>query len=159
MQGEVWLDKDVFETIVAATPLISIDLIVRDSLGRVLLGKRVNSPAEGYWFVPGGRILKNETLSNAFSRLTQNELGLSLSISKARYIGLFEHFYSDSIFGQDVDTHYIVQGFEIVVESDLPLPPLQHSDYRWLLEADLLESDDVHNHSKWYFQQDKGFRI
>ena len=158
MNQRGWLDKRTFETIVSAAPLISIDLIVRDLFGSVLLGKRVNPPAKGYWFVPGGRILKNETVSEAFSRITRVELGCGLSITEARYIGLFEHFYSDSVFGSDVTTHYLVQGFEISVTDDLALPSQQHCDYRWLPEARLLTDDQVHNHSKWYFQQEKGFK-
>ncbi len=34
----------------------------------------------------------------AFSRLTEAELGLRLDINKAQYLGLYEHFYDDSIF-------------------------------------------------------------
>ena len=158
MDQRGWLDEQTFETVVSSVPLVSIDLIVRNPTGRVLLGKRVNRPAEGYWFVPGGRILKNETLSEAFLRLTQTELGSSLSILKAHYIGLFEHFYSDSIFGQDVSTHYLVHGFEVSVDAELSLPSQQHCDYRWLSEADVLSDEKVHTHSKWYFQQEKGFK-
>jgi colanic acid biosynthesis protein WcaH len=33
---------------------VSIDLIVRDADGRVLLGLRNNRPARDWWFVPGG---------------------------------------------------------------------------------------------------------
>ena len=152
------LPREIFETVVKSTPLVSIDLIVRNLSGQILLGLRVNSPAKGYWFVPGGRVLKNETLSEAFLRLTQIELGRSLLISEAHYMGLYEHFYSDSIFGQDITTHYLVQGFEVLVADELSLPLQQHYEYRWLSEVDLLADDRVHNHSKWYFQQEKGFK-
>ena len=54
------LDKDTFSTVIQNTPLISIDLIVENKKGQILLGKRVNEPALGYWFVPGGRIFKDE---------------------------------------------------------------------------------------------------
>jgi hypothetical protein len=40
-------------------PLVSIDLIIRDNADRVLLGLRNNEPAKGYFFVPGGIILKD----------------------------------------------------------------------------------------------------
>ncbi len=36
-----------FVKIIYATPLISIDLVLEDSRGRVLLGKRINRPAQG----------------------------------------------------------------------------------------------------------------
>ena len=82
-----WLSRDTFRTIVDTAPLISIDLLVRDSAGRILVGKRVNRPAKGFWFVPGGRILKNETIAEAFLRLTEAELAQKIDISSARYLG------------------------------------------------------------------------
>ena len=62
-------------------PLISIDLLVQNEHGEYLLGLRNNRPAQGYWFVPGGRVLKNETLDGAFKRLTFEELGIELKRS------------------------------------------------------------------------------
>ena len=34
-------------------PIVSVDLIVFNSEGKALLGKRLNEPARGSWFVPG----------------------------------------------------------------------------------------------------------
>lgn len=61
-QTEGWLDATTFETVVASTPLISIDLLVKNKKGEYLLGLRNNRPAQGYWFVPGGRIQKTKHL-------------------------------------------------------------------------------------------------
>ena len=63
------LDTELFKSVVANTPLISVDLIVRNPQGQILLGLRVNRPAQGYWFVPGGRVRKDERLADAFTRL------------------------------------------------------------------------------------------
>jgi colanic acid biosynthesis protein WcaH len=71
-----------FKTIVKSTPLVSIDLIVRDSEGNGLLGKRTNRPAQGFCFVPDGRVLKDESFDYAFKRLIQEELGLNSVESK-----------------------------------------------------------------------------
>ena len=96
------LDTELFRTVVAHTPLISIDLIVRNPQGLVLLGQRVNRPAQGYWFVPGGRVRKNERLAEAFNRLVQEELGLiSCNMQDVLFLGPFEHFYADNFSGDD----------------------------------------------------------
>lgn len=154
-----WLDSNTFETIVAHTPLVSIDLIVRNQFGQVLLGQRLNRPAAGFWFVPGGRILKQESLADAFARLTLAELGTALLIEQARFIGLFEHFYNDSVFDERISTHYVVNAFETVLpDNSAHFPVLQHSAYRWLSESELLADTQVHLHSKWYFDSDKGYR-
>ncbi|TOB15241.1 NUDIX domain-containing protein, partial [Vibrio parahaemolyticus] len=55
------LDEQTFKLVVASTPLVSIDLIIRNSKRQILLGQRTNRPAQGFWFVPGGRICKDET--------------------------------------------------------------------------------------------------
>jgi colanic acid biosynthesis protein WcaH len=161
------LDDATFKAVIDSTPLVSIDLVVRDSSGRVLLGQRLNRPAQGFWFVPGGRILKNESLAAAFKRLTLNELGIEFKISYARYLGLYEHFYDDSIYTDesksvDVHTHYVVNCFEVVLTSannltNDTLPAEQHGAYQWFSEEALMTSDEVHVHSKWYFDKDKGF--
>ena len=132
------------------------------------MGKRVNRPAQGFWFVPGGRILKNERLAEASSRLTEAELGLKLVIKHARYLGLYEHFYDDSIFKDaktdvstdDLSTHYVVNGFEVVLpESHVNLPCEQHNEYRWLSEEEFKTSDEVHVHSRWYVDPELGFKL
>ena len=168
------LDDSIFKTIIDSAPLISIDLVVRASSGKVLLGQRLNRPAQGFWFVPGGRIFKGESLSTAFRRLTLGELGIEFNIADARYLGLYEHFYDDSIYtnepslpkGMNISTHYIVNGFEVVFPNGQDLltddlsscfPKEQHGAYQWFLEEELMSSDQVHVHSKWYFDKDKGF--
>jgi len=148
----MFLDNNTFETVIDSTPLISIDLVVKNPQGQALLGFRTNRPAQGYWFVPGGRIQKNESMRHAFTRLCQHELGLTCAIEQATFLGPFEHFYDDSVFGEHVSTHYVVLGYEITVdESQLSLPTEQHSQYQWLDVNTLLTKDNVHQHSKWYF--------
>lgn len=67
----MFLDKKKFTQVIDVTTLASIDLVIINSPGQILLGKRGNRPAQNYWFVPGSRICKNETLINAFKRLTK----------------------------------------------------------------------------------------
>jgi colanic acid biosynthesis protein WcaH len=147
------LSKADFAKVITNTPLVSIDLILENEKGEYLLGKRLNRPAKGYWFVPGGRIQKNESLADAFSRLSNDELGAILNISDAVCIGAFDHFYEDNVFGKDFSTHYVAIGYVLKVsESQLELPlDEQHEQYRWLSKSELLNSDDVHQHSKQYF--------
>ncbi|WP_080697750.1 GDP-mannose mannosyl hydrolase [Aeromonas hydrophila] len=147
-----WLDKTQFQQIVAATPLISIDLIVRNELGQVLLGRRLNRPAQGFWFVPGGRVRKDERLNNAFWRLTEEELGIAASRDNARFLGPYEHFYADNFSGEDFSTHYVVLGYELVWQGQHnALPTNQHDQYCWFDVNELLQDPSVHQHTKDYF--------
>lgn len=146
------LDTELFKTVVAATPLIAMDLVVRNINGQILLGLRNNRPAQGFWFVPGGRIVKDETFTQAFSRLTATELGCERSIEEATFLGPYQHFYADNFSGNTFSTHYVVLGYQLTLDLDLSaLPSEQHQGYQWWSEAELLKSDHVHANTKAYF--------
>lgn len=145
------LPLDTFKTVIASTPLISIDFIIRDSEGRVLLGKRLNRPAQGYWFVPGGRILKDEPVQVAINRLIQEELGVRRV--EPEFKGVYQHFYDENFFNEKFSTHYVVLALEVYLSESLSALPLkQHSTYKWFTVNDLLECKETHLHTKWYFQ-------
>jgi len=152
----MFLDKETFRTVVRSAPLVSIDLVVINSQGQVLLGQRTNRPAQGFWFVPGGRILKNEAMATAFLRLSKAELGFASELGDAEFLGVYEHFYTDNFSGTDFSTHYVVLGYRLVHDLDLnSLPDAQHHSYRWFDVAELLASVQVHDNTKAYFLSDK----
>jgi len=147
------LERETYRRVVELTPLVSLDLVVRDRVGRVLVGYRRNKPAQGYWFVPGGRVGKNETRREAFGRLTALELGVELSFDRARFVGVFEHLYPDNFTGDPgFGTHYLVLAYTIELEpGQLRLPDGdQHDQYAWFSDEEMLGRDDVHDYSKAY---------
>ncbi len=151
------LSREIFTTVLRSTPLVSIDLIVINEHQQVLLGKRLNRPAQGYWFVPGGRIFKSETQEQAFARISLAELGAALEFADSQLVGTYDHIYDDNVFGEDFTTHYVALGRKLQVESstlnlnkELPKDE-QHSDYCWLSVAELLQHPMVHKHTKNYF--------
>ena len=60
-------------------------------------------------------------------------------------------FYDDSIY-DDVSTHYVNLAYEYEVKEISDLPVEQHSEYKWFTIGELLESNQVHNHTKDYFR-------
>ncbi len=146
----MWLPDETFKSVIQHTPLISIDLIVRNEQGEVLLGKRVNAPAKGYWFVPGGRVRKNETLDDAFIRLVREELGIESGVTRAdaKFLGVFEHFYDDSVFSDDVSTHYLVLAYEFILDINKKFTSNQHTTFHWMNL--LLANNDIHLYVKNY---------
>lgn len=147
-----------FDNIWQWTPLVSIDLIVVDPKGRVLLGRRVNEPAKGSWFVPGGRIRKDESLSEAYRRIVASELGDTAPVSTrredAQLLGAFDHLYPASEHATtNTSIHYVVLGHCVQAPAFDParLPKEQHSEWRWFAVDELLSSDDVHPNTKGFF--------
>ena len=143
------LDDATFKTIVDSAPLISIDILARKN-NKVLLGKRVNKPAQGYYFSTGGRVNKNETINSAMHRIAKDELNIELKTTP-NFICVFEHFYDDGIY-QEVSTHYVNIAYEYQVEEIPDLPTEQHSEYKWFTIGELLESRQVHKYTKDYFR-------
>lgn len=146
------LDKSLFQTIVANTPLISVDLVVLNKEGKALLGQRLNRPALNHWFVPGGRIFKDESFEAAFKRITKDELGIEINLYEAKFLGVYEHFYDDNFSGSEFSTHYVVLGYALLLEDkNLDLPKNQHSNYKWFSVETLLSEPSVHQYTKNYF--------
>jgi colanic acid biosynthesis protein WcaH len=150
-----------FLQIIDNTPLVSIDLIIEDSQGKVLLGKRTNRPAQDYWFVPGGRIRKNETIAEAIIRISSTELGKELSINDLQLIGNYDHIYEDNYLGEDgVNTHYVVLAYRLkqprLIEVSMDkIRDDQHSEIRYWTREALLKADEVHPNTKAYFSSSK----
>jgi len=147
------LNKDEFAQVVRNTPLVAIDLIVRDRERCVLLGLRTNEPAKGKWFVPGGVVRKYERLNYAFARIVKTEIGLEASIGDAKFIGVYEHLYDTNVFVEEgYGTHYVVLAYELNLNHRPPIvSDRQHSDFRWMTPAELISSPDVHHNTQAYF--------
>lgn len=147
----VRLPPDEFAQVVRLTPLVSIDLVVRNAAGEMLLGWRRNRPARDTWFVPGGRIGKDERIADAFARLAREELGADLRIADARFIGVFEHLYGDNFAGEPgFGTHYIVLAYAVAAPAAMVLPEAQHERYRWMSDAELNADTTVHANTRGY---------
>ncbi len=144
------LDSETFQCIVQHTPLISVDFIA-EYKSKILLGKRKNKPAKGYYFTPGGRVYKNEKLQDAIIRIAKEELGIVLQQTPV-FIGVFEHFYDDSIF-DNTSTHYINLAYECRLESIKHLPKDQHEEYRLFEFKELMQDELVHEYVKDYFKK------
>lgn len=147
-------ERSRFVELVRDLPLISVDLVLVRDGREVLLGLRTNRPAQGSWFVPGGRILKNEKRADALTRVAARELGIpDIHALNPEFLGPFEHFYPDCFAGDiGVSTHYVVLahrinvpvGFEILGKDD------QHEALRWWGLNEAAESDTVHAYTRDY---------
>lgn len=123
-----FIDQKLYEKIVEVMPVSCVDLIIvhKDSF---LLGKRINSPAKGKWWVPGGRILKGESLEHAARRKCIEETGLKIKTMK-------NLLTKEWIFPQEssskTDNHVICTVFKIEVNSVVSLKKdSQHEEVRW----------------------------
>ena len=117
------------------------------------MGKRLNKPAAGYWFVPGGRIRKNEKIADAFKRITLTELGIELSLKDAQLMGAYDHIYDDNFSGEkNINTHYVALGYTITIPANQKLShDNQHAEFKWWTKKELLNNATVHDNTQAYF--------
>lgn len=122
-----WIPDDDWRTIVANVPIVSVDLVIRRD-GGIVLGRRSNEPAEGYWFVPGGRVRKKETRREAVHRIARDELGIAVEVVES--VGAFEHIYDASELDGIDSKHYLANGYVVDVVDGEPVPDDQHDAFR-----------------------------
>lgn len=144
------LPESDFLQLIRMAPLVAVDLVLKDRAGQVLLVQRKDEPARGYYFVPGGRIFKNETIAAAFQRIAKEELELLLGFDRAVLLGLYQHIYDSNRFDvAGLGTHYVVLAHEVTL---LERPPLVlDAPHRWADPAEIAAMADVHPFTKAYF--------
>ena len=147
------LSQDDYLKAIDLRPLVSIDLILQNSEGQILLGLRKNNPAQGSWFVPGGVIYKNEKQAEALARISNRELGFIIANDDTELLGVYEHFY-DTNFAEapNITTHYVVIGrsFQLPTSQEISMDD-QHEALEWWDIDALLASRSVHQYTKNYF--------
>ena len=147
-------EREHFVELLRGLPLVSVDLVLVRGGTEILLGLRTNRPAQGSWFVPGGRILKDEPRADALKRVAARELGIAnIAGLKPQLLGVFEHFYPDCFAGDiGVSTHYVVIAHRIDVPLGFEVPGCdnQHAELRWWPIAEAVANTDVHRYTRDY---------
>jgi colanic acid biosynthesis protein WcaH len=72
------LPDDIFYFISRTTPLVNVDLLVKDKNGRILLSWRDDEYYGQGWHIPGGIVRFKETLEQRVQRTAKHELGMAV---------------------------------------------------------------------------------
>lgn len=105
-----YIEQDEYEKIARQIPIICVDIVIRDRTGRYLIIKRENPPLKGQWWVPGGRIRKQETILYACMRVARAELDCQLT--GIRPIGFYEDIFTGEESPYDFPFHTMSFVFE-----------------------------------------------
>ena len=123
------IESSLYNKIIDLIPVICVDgFIIKDY--KILLLKRKNYPAIKEWWVPGGRVLKNERLTDAIIRKVKEETGFS--VLNFNRIGITETIFEKK--------HTINVCYEIEVNDDIVSIDSDHSEYKWF-DLDKIPSD------------------
>ncbi len=96
---------DEYKKIIASIPILCVDIVLRNSAGKFLLGRRTNEPLQGELWVIGGRVLKGERAEAAARRKLREELALELD--ELELLGVYEDFFDKNSLGVDTLYHTV----------------------------------------------------
>lgn len=103
-----------YAEIIKDLPIICVDVIVCNPIGKYLLLKRTNEPMKGRWWVVGGRVHKGETLKEAAIRKIKQEIGIEAK--NLQPIGYFEILNATNPFGLSFKYHAMSVVFKISID-------------------------------------------
>jgi len=77
------LPDEVFYYISRTTPLVNVDLLIKDEKGRTLLSWRDDQYAGKGWHIPGGIVRFKERLETRVEKVAETEIGTSVAFDPA----------------------------------------------------------------------------
>ncbi|MFA5997302.1 MAG: NUDIX domain-containing protein [Candidatus Paceibacterota bacterium] len=127
-----YIPDELYKEILNVMPFVCVDMVIKKG-DSFLLAKRTNKPAQGQWFFPGGRVLKNEKLEDAVHRKLKQETGLTGKIEKT--LGVGETMFPDGPYGDSIHSVNVVflvtprNLGEIILDT-------QNNEYQWYTHID-----------------------
>lgn len=123
-----FIPKELYTKILEVIPVPCVDMVVVNR-GAFLVGKRTNHPKKGHWWIPGGRVLKGESLEQAVARKLKEELGIKkFSIKKQLWTASTPFKRSQ----QGPPSHTINTAYLVTVPTrELGKSDEQHGNFRW----------------------------
>ena len=130
------ISKGLYKKVLENMPVFCVDVIIEDDK-KVFLVRRKNEPCKNQWWVPGGRLYKNEKTQDAAIRKAREETGLDVEVIKQ--VGFYEPMFKEAQLGVKTGTHnpVVVYLLRTKFNQDIHLDE-QSSDYRWI---DRIETD------------------
>lgn len=135
-------DED-YKKILELMPIPTVDVVVVWD-DKFLLGKRVNKPDRGKWWIFGGRVFKGETLENAMVRKTKEELGLDIDKSDLKFLLAGESMFDEAELADSTHTISVAYLLKLDREPDIKFDKSQISEVKWFSEI----PDDANSYMK-----------
>lgn len=109
------LPQEAFRFVSALTPLINVDLLVRNPAGQTLLTWRADEFYGPAWHIPGGIIRFKEKIEDRIEKVATSELGCPVRFSP-QPITMLELMHPS----RDVRGHFISLLYRCQLAGDLP---------------------------------------
>jgi 8-oxo-dGTP diphosphatase len=111
--------------------VLTVDAVITDDEGRILLMERGTDPFKGAWVLPGGIVDPGETVEAACVREVEEEVGLQVRI--VRQVGIY------STPGRDPRGSFISITFHAVVVGGTLQVTNEARSHRWSAPGEVVE--------------------
>lgn len=108
--------------------VLTVDAVITDHHGRILLMERGTEPFRGDWVLPGGLVDPGETVEDAVVREVREELGLTVEV--VRLIGVF------STPGRDPRGSFVSLAFHVRITGGEVIATEEAPAHRWLASGE-----------------------
>ncbi len=108
------LDSSLYKIIHQNMPIFCVDVVLKTTDRGFLMIQRKEEPAKDKWWLPGGRVLRNESLVSAARRKVLEETNLRLK-SLDKIVDGYELQFNEDPFGHGRGTHSICTCFSAEV--------------------------------------------
>lgn len=109
-------------------PVLTVDALIEDDKGRVLIIKRAVEPFKGRWCLPGGKVDEGERVEAALEREIVEELKVRIGIREL--IGI----YSEP--DRDPRGHFVSALFHATIVGGEPTRSEEVSEIKWVERGD-----------------------
>ena len=111
------LPENVFHYISRTTPLVNVDLLIKDEKGRTLLSWRNDRHTGTGWHVPGGILRFKETFEERVAKVAETEIGCEVRFQPSP-IALHQVILRD----RDIRGHFISLLYKCFVPGEFEPP-------------------------------------
>lgn len=111
--------------------VLTVDAVITDSEGRILLMERGTEPYKGAWVLPGGLVDPGETVEDACMREVEEEVGL-----KVRVVGPVGVYSAP---GRDPRGSFVSMAFHAVVIGGVLRTTSEARAHRWIAPDEVVD--------------------
>lgn len=118
-----------YKKIMEYMPVVCVDGLIINENREFLLVKRKNEPLKNEYWLPGGRLHKNEKLEEAIKRKMTEELNIEVEIIKS--LGYFEEFFDNTVQEVNGGFHALSIVFLLKLKNANIKLDNQSTDWKW----------------------------
>lgn len=145
----MFIAEEKFREIEKLIPIATVNAIIFNRNGEVLLLKRAEKPARGEYWIPGGRIQAGQSLEEALKERVVAETGLKWTDLKlVRLASVCSSVYE---IRHNVEINFLL---ELNTGSDVKING-EHSDFKWV-HPDDFEKENVNDYMKKAIEEPVG---